>query len=66
MDQGPDFDFNNEDGPYGDYNYDGYLDPDDYKLNDPEVIVEKIDMSDENVVVSKLIQVFGVKPDREV
>lgn len=66
VDQGPAFDFNNEDGPYGDYNYDGYLDPDDYKLNDPEVIVEKIDMSDENVVVSKLIQVFGVKPDREV
>jgi hypothetical protein len=66
VDQGPNFDFNNEDGPYGDYNYDGYLDPDDYKLNDPEVIVEKIDMSDENIVVSKLIQVFGVKPDQEV
>lgn len=61
VDQGPEFDFNNEDGPYGDYNYDGYLDPDDYTIADPEVIIEKVDMSDENVVVSKLIQVFGVK-----
>ena len=58
VDQGPEFDFNNEDGPYGDYNYDGYLDKDDYKIHDPEVVIEKIDMSDENLVVNKLIEVF--------
>lgn len=58
IDQGPEFDFNNEDGPYGDYNYDGYLDPDDYTLNDPEVVIEKIDMTDTNMVVKKLCNVF--------
>lgn len=61
VDKGPQFDFNNEDGPYGDYNYDGYLDPSDYVEHDPEVIVEKIDMSNDNVVVKKLLQVFAIK-----
>lgn len=58
VDSGPDFDFNNEDEPYGDYNYDGYLEKDDYKMHDPEVVIEKIDMTDSNKVVSKLIEVF--------
>ena len=61
VDKGPQFDFNNEDGPYGDYNYDGYLDADDYVEHDPEVIIERIDMSDDNVVVKKLLQVFAIK-----
>jgi hypothetical protein len=61
VDKGPQFDFNNEDGPYGDYNYDGYLDPDDYVEHDPEVIVERINMSDDNIVVKKLLQVFAIK-----
>lgn len=58
VDNGPDFDFNNEDEPYGDYNYDGYLEKDDYKIHDPEVVIEKIDMTDSDKVVSKLIEVF--------
>lgn len=58
VDSGPDFDFNNEDEPYGDYNYDGYLEKDDYKMHDPEVVIEKIDMTDSDKVVSKLIEVF--------
>lgn len=62
VDSGPEFDFNNEDGPYGDYNYDGYLDKDDYVIHDPEVVIEKIDMSDENLVVNKLIEVFKPVP----
>lgn len=61
VDKGPEFDFNNEDGPYGDYNYDGYLDKDDYVIHDPEVVIEKIDMTDENLVVNKLIEVFDAK-----
>jgi hypothetical protein len=61
VDKGPEFDFNNEDGPYGDYNYDGYLDKDDYVLHDPEVVIEKIDMTDENLVVNKLVEVFDAK-----
>jgi len=60
VDKGPAFDFNNEDGPYGDYNYDGYLDPSDYAEKDPEVVIEKIDMTDENLVVTRLCKVFKV------
>ena len=60
IDSGPEFDFNNEDGPYGDYDYDGYLDADDYELHDPEVVIEKIDMSNENLVVNQLIKVFKI------
>jgi len=58
VDRGPEFEFNNEDEPYGDYNYDGYLDPDDYKINDPEVVIEKIDMTDHSKVIKKLCKVF--------
>lgn len=65
VDSGPEFDFNNEDGPYGDYNYDGYLDKDDYVIHDPEVVIEKIDMSNENLVVKKLIEVFEPKAVQE-
>lgn len=61
VDKGPEFDFNNEDEPYGDYNYDGYLDPSDYKIHDPEVVIEKIDMTDQNLVIRKLCDVFAVK-----
>lgn len=61
IDTGPEFDFNNEDGPYGDYNYDGYLDPDDYVESSPEVVVEKIDMTDESIVIAKLLEIFKIK-----
>lgn len=61
IDKGPEFDFNNEDGPYGDYNYDGYLDPDDYVEHDPEVVIEKIDMTDDTIVISKLLEIFKIK-----
>jgi len=61
IDSGPEFDFNNEDGPYGDYNYDGYMDPGDYKTAPPEVVVERIDMSDDNMIINKLIEIFAVK-----
>jgi hypothetical protein len=61
IDKGPEFNFNNEDGPYGDYNYDGYLDPDDYVEQDPEVVIEKIDMTDEKIVINKLCEIFKIK-----
>lgn len=61
IDRGPSYDFNNEDGPYGDYNYDGYLDPDDYVEQDPEVVIEKIDMSDDSIVINKLCEIFKIK-----
>tara|TARA_B110000495_G_scaffold64587_1_gene54942 strand:+ start:1373 stop:1924 length:552 start_codon:yes stop_codon:yes gene_type:complete len=58
IDSGPEFDFNNEDGPYGDYNYDGYLEKDDYTEADPQVIIDKIDMTNDSAVVKKLVDVF--------
>lgn len=58
IDRGPKFDFNNEDGPYGDYDYDGYMDKDDYVEKDPEVVIEKVDMADKSIVVKKLCNVF--------
>lgn len=61
VDHGPEFDFNNEDGPYGDYDYDGYLDASDYTEKDPEVVIEKIDMTDETLVINKLCSVFDIK-----
>lgn len=61
IDTGPEFEFNNEDGPYGDYNYDGYMDAEDYKVSAPEVVVERIDMSDDNMIINKLIEIFAVK-----
>lgn len=60
VDRGPEFDFNNEDEPYGDYNYDGYLDPSDYTEKDPEVVIEKINMTDEDLVITKLCSVFEI------
>lgn len=59
VDRGPKFNFNNEDEPYGDYDYDGYLDPDDYVESDPEVIIEKIDMNDSSKIVKMLVQTFS-------
>jgi len=58
IDKGPKFDFNNEDGPYGDYDYDGYMDKDDYVEKDPEVVIEKVDMTDKNIIIKKLCQIF--------
>ena len=61
LDEGPKWEFDNSDGPYGDYDYDGYLTEDDYKSKDPEVNIEqiaRIDMANESAVVNKLVEVF--------
>ena len=61
LDEGPQWEFDNSDGPYGDYNYDGYLTEEDYKLKDPEVNIEQtatIEMSNESAVVNKMVEIF--------
>jgi len=58
IDSGPEFDFDNADEPYGDYDYDGYLTKDDYVEHDPQVTIDKIDMTNDSAVVKKLVEVF--------